>query len=126
MQSKALITTLTILLALLCTSAPVAAQKTPLQRYIAHKFYSKKIIETASRYGLALDGCAQKNALVSRKRYDIVSQPSFVPKKLHPVAGAWTETVWLNQCQKSYKIKIVVVAQKDGTMPEFIAKAAKD
>lgn len=126
MQSKGLTSTLTILLALLCTSTAVAAQKNPLHRYISYDFYSKKIMETASRYGLARDGCAQKNALASRARYDIVSPPVFIPEKLHPIAGAWTETVWLSQCRKSYKIKIVVLAQEDGKMPEFIAKPADE
>lgn len=123
MQSKGLLGLLTILLALLCTSSTMAAQKNPLHRYISYDFYRKQIMKTASHYGLALDGCAQKNALVSRKRYDIISRPVFVPEKLHPIAGAWTETVWLNQCRKSYKIKIVVLAQKDGKMPKFIAKS---
>ena len=126
MQSKAPRTILTILLGLLCTTPAMAVQENPLHSYISHDFYRKQIIRTASRYGLALDGCAQKNALVSRKRYDIVSKPVFTAGKLHPVAGAWAETVWLSQCQKSYKIKIVVVAQKNGKMPEFIAKAADE
>jgi hypothetical protein len=126
MQSKALITTLTILLGLLCTSGAMAAQKKPLHTYIGHNFYRTKIMQTASKFGLALDGCAQRNALVSRKRYDIVSKPVFVPEKLHPIAGAWAETVWLSQCQKSYKLKIIVVAHKDGKMPEFVAKAADE
>ena len=104
----------------------MAAQKNALHRYISYDFYRKQIMKTASHYGLALDGCAQKNALVSRKRYDIISPPVFVPEKLHPVAGAWTETVWLNQCRKSYEIKIVVLAQKDGKMPKFIAKSGNN
>ena len=126
MKSKGIIPILTILLALLCTSGAMAVQKNPLHSYIGHNFYRTKIMQTASKYGLTQDGCGQKNAHVSRKRYDIVSKPVFVPEKLHPIAGAWAETVWLTQCQKAYKLKIIVVANKDGKMPEFVAKAADD
>ena len=125
MKSKGIIAALTILLALLCTSGSVAAQKTRLQNYITYKFYVEKIRDTASRYGLSQNACAQKNVLASRNRYDIISQPVFVQGKLHPIAGAWYETVHLTQCRQAYKLHITVIAKKDGSMPDFIAKPAE-
>lgn len=122
MKNKTIYVILTVLFMLLFTSAhdAWAADKSPFKTYIQKPFYETKLKNAASTYVMARSGqCDVRNTTFARKRYDILQQPVFRTKRLHPFEGIWIEKVTVFVCGNAHALDITVISDKEGRLPKF-------
>lgn len=103
-----------------------AKKKTPFQSYLQKSFYVKKLKDVASKHAMAnADECPIRNTTFARKRYDVIQQPVFKKRRLHPFEGIWIEKVNVFVCGKSHALDITLVANPDGLLPKFDVSPSK-
>lgn len=128
MKHRVIYCVLTVLLAVLFTSghAAHAGTKTQFQKYVFHRAYVTKLKNLASDYALSKEeDCTSRNTIFERKRFDILQQPAFNNKSVHPSEGIWIEKVSVFVCGTAHFLDITVVGNKNGKIPKFDVSESK-
>lgn len=128
MKHKLIYNVLTVLIAVLFTSAgdAHAAKRTKFQSYVQKSSYETRLKNAASNYALAkADECDMRNTVFQRKRYDILEQPEFFGKAKNPTKGIWIEKVSVFVCGEAHFLDVTVISNKRGRLPKMDVSESK-